>query len=205
MAMEVRDQLKLPTYYLFYENYTLSFDETVSQVLDFLEMEAVHPPLEFYVGKTYRSFFKPEHAKMAAEFTKEFASPRVWELLAHYFDGLDAGDDDTTVDAEFDLAPTDETQVKEIVEGDTDDDSVVENIDGGSTETTTGNDGSDVVWLLSFPNSVRRLFGFALRLIELGCIHLMLSLYHFSLVIGHVVHNHKYGTSEQHVDCVKLR
>jgi hypothetical protein len=152
----VKDNLKLPIYNLFYENYTLAYDETVTQILDFLELEATHSPIEFYKGKTYHSYYKPEHAKMAAEFTKEFASPRVWELLQHYFEGLGEGDDDTAVDSEFDLKPTDPNQVTETANGDNDDDSNVKDVNGNSmTEETSSNEGSNVVWLLSFPNSVR--------------------------------------------------
>ena len=40
-AIEVTRKLKLPVLYLFYENYTNNFDETVSNVLDFLNMERV--------------------------------------------------------------------------------------------------------------------------------------------------------------------
>ncbi|GKY94324.1 hypothetical protein MPSEU_000398200 [Mayamaea pseudoterrestris] len=154
LATEVRDQLELPVYHLFYENYTLAYDDTVEQVLEFLELEAVHSPIEFYVGKTYRSFFKPEHAQMAADFTKQFASPRVWELLEHYFHGISEGDDDTAVESEFDLKPADDDQVSTTVNGDNDDDSVVENVDGGAaTVDKSSNEGSEVAWLLSFPNS----------------------------------------------------
>jgi len=84
-AIEVTRRLHLPVYYLYYENYTLNYQETVNEFLDFLELERVRDPYEFQAGKTYASFFTPEHGRGAARMAKDMASPEVWRLLQHFF------------------------------------------------------------------------------------------------------------------------
>lgn len=158
--MEVIDRLNLPVYHLFYENYTSHFDDTVDQLLDFLHMYKTGGPKEFLAGKTYRSMFRTEHVQMAAGFTREFALPRVWELLRHYFDDVvlpgNGDDDDTNVDPDFHFDTEDVVSFNNTAP-DTDDDSFVveadEEIEVPVAEAAT-NINAEVAWLLSFPNSV---------------------------------------------------
>ena len=84
-AIEVTQRLELPVYYLYYDNYTLNYEDTVNEVFDFLEVKRVQTPVEFRTGKTYDSFFSPEHAEGAARMAKDMATPEAWRLLKHFF------------------------------------------------------------------------------------------------------------------------
>ena len=79
-------RLRLPVHYLYFDNYTNHYVETVDQVLDFLQAPARNPtPYPFVAGKTYSQMFTAEHAAAATNMVRELASPAVWDLLKHYF------------------------------------------------------------------------------------------------------------------------
>lgn len=86
LAFEVTRQNRLPTHVLHYENYTDNFDETVDELLHFLEQSKVGPAPEFIAGKHYADYFEEEQCQAIAYLAKELASPETWEALRHYFE-----------------------------------------------------------------------------------------------------------------------
>jgi hypothetical protein len=81
----VARQKRLPTHVLFYENFTDNFDETVAQLLSFLELSAIAPAPVFHKHKQYADYFEPQQSRAIARFVQQLASPESWTALAHYF------------------------------------------------------------------------------------------------------------------------
>jgi len=78
----------LPTLILFYEDYEAAWNQTASQLLDFLRLrpssdDAV--PLEFIPGKHYRHYYAVEDMRKIRQLIKLVASPATWDLLSRYF------------------------------------------------------------------------------------------------------------------------
>lgn len=124
-AYEVtRQRLGVDVHYLHYENYTDNFDETVQELLRFLQLPVRDPePHPFVTGKTYGDIYREDEARRAAQFVRHLALPPVWNLLKHYFQ--------------------DEWLLEEPV-------GAIEQDFEYPTVLT------EVTWLMSFPNSVRR-------------------------------------------------
>lgn len=85
-AIEMTERLALPVHYLFYENYTNAYDETTTQLLDFLELKATMKPLDFKSGKVYRYLWE-DQLESVHDLMKSVASPATWKRIRHYFDG----------------------------------------------------------------------------------------------------------------------
>lgn len=77
-----------PVHTLFYENYTNSFNDTVSQLLDFVKLQPVSNPPPFESGKTYPDYFTEDERYYIAELVRYLATKETWKLLQHYFDGI---------------------------------------------------------------------------------------------------------------------
>lgn len=86
LAFEVTRRKRLPTYLLYYENYTENFDKTVEELLDFTEQLQVAPSPEFYAGKQYSDYFEQEQCQAIAYLAKDLASPETWQAIRHYFE-----------------------------------------------------------------------------------------------------------------------
>lgn len=86
LAFEVTRQKRLPTYVLYYENYTESFDKTVDELLGFLEVLQVAPAPDFYPGKQYSNYFEQDQCQAIAHLAKDLASPETWDAIRHYFE-----------------------------------------------------------------------------------------------------------------------
>jgi Sulfotransferase domain len=83
-----------PVHTLFYEDYTESFNDTVSQLLDFVKLQPVNTPPPFEPGKTYPDYFTDDERYYIAELVRYLATNETWKLLQHYFDGILYDDDD---------------------------------------------------------------------------------------------------------------
>jgi len=81
-------QQQLPALNLYYENYTTHFDETVGELLNFIEQEphADAKPISFVPGKTYPEFYSPAQVVAIQRLIQTLASEPVWKLIQHYFD-----------------------------------------------------------------------------------------------------------------------
>lgn len=85
-AIEVTHRLKLPVLYLFYENYTTNFDETVNEVLSFLNHDKIAPAPTFLTGKHYEDYFELRECRMVAKLIRELASDEAWSMIKHYLE-----------------------------------------------------------------------------------------------------------------------
>jgi Sulfotransferase domain len=85
-AYILTEQLNLPVHDLFYEDYTHAYAATVQNLWKFLEVEPRSAPIEFYVGKSYESFFDTDHARKAAMLVQALSLPPVWLGLKRYFE-----------------------------------------------------------------------------------------------------------------------
>ena len=85
-TIEVTERLGLPVHVLYYENYTTNFEESTSELLDFLQLDAIHPPYLFRPGKSYAHLFDKSQLTAAARLVKDVASPKAWKLIQHYFE-----------------------------------------------------------------------------------------------------------------------
>ena len=87
-TVRVIERLGIPVHVLYYENYTTNFDETTAELLDFLQLEAIHESHPFRPGKSYSHLFNSDHVYGAAKLVREMASPRAWNLMRHYFEAV---------------------------------------------------------------------------------------------------------------------
>jgi hypothetical protein len=189
----------IPVHYLYYDNYTTHFNETVQQLFHFLEfpMEQIlqNDPYPFISsGKSYSKLFDMNHATAARDMIHDLAVPSVWKLIQHYFtqyyveynqtqaaknittesDEKVEGDDDDTMDNTQDAdnsgtIPLDKMNdpseyFKESGYSQAGDIKIVT----GGTETARDSTDPQIVWLLSFPNSVSCIKGVFVRSLYLS-------------------------------------
>lgn len=140
-----RQSFSIPVHYLFYENYQTQYNETMQELLKFLQSDmVVNESIDSRSGSTYRQVFDTEHQQAAKALVQELALPEVWKLLRRYFVSFegDKNDDDTV-------------HLKEIDD--------MEDLPRAPKKASSINIPlqmdpfvhPEVVWLLSFPNSVR--------------------------------------------------
>ena len=88
----VHDGLKLidthdvPVLTVWYENYTLAFNETANQIMDFLELPIVGELREFSARSDYGDYFTKEQTADIKKLVKRVARKETWEQVKHYFD-----------------------------------------------------------------------------------------------------------------------
>jgi hypothetical protein len=190
LAMATVERMEIPVHYIYYENYTNDYDNTVRMLNEFLELETVVEPEPFISGKMYRHFFSRDDVEHARELVKFLSTRKLWKKLQHYFDddqfmmldvnaslvskdaGSVAGDiaaekdssGASVMDAEQDETTTDEnnddgSEEEDAADSENEDDAA-DNEDEGIDSATepnhmaaTINPKTEVVWLMSFPNS----------------------------------------------------
>ena len=79
------DVLQIPVHYLFYEDYTSQYNQTLAALLDFLQLSPAALPLPFVPGKAYRHLYTPTERQGAAQVVRALATPPCWERVKHYF------------------------------------------------------------------------------------------------------------------------
>jgi len=85
-ANQMLQEMDLPVYKLYYENYTTNFDETVQEVLAFVNQTQAREARSFVTGKTYTWMFDSAHFHEILYLIKSFATNETWAMLQHYFD-----------------------------------------------------------------------------------------------------------------------
>jgi hypothetical protein len=125
LAIDMTIRKGIPVHYIYYEDYENSFNETVEDLIQFLELEVRNVSLPFETGKSYKGIFDDRHSRSLAQFVKAIATPECWRHLSHYFD-------------------------RWLSDGQR----IYTDIQSNTTQASNGLKKS-VVWLLSFPNSVR--------------------------------------------------
>lgn len=93
LAIETTKRLNLPVHILYYESYTVEYDETVDRLFEFLELPKVNEPHKFVPGKTYSDYFDVKQTRAAKRLVRALATPDCWALLRPYFEDDSAGPD----------------------------------------------------------------------------------------------------------------
>ena len=88
-AIEVIKKRQLPSYTLYYENYTTNWHTTIDEILQFINLQPASTnstPLEFITGKHYvEEYYTTQQQKATKELVLELSSYETWNLLQHYF------------------------------------------------------------------------------------------------------------------------
>jgi hypothetical protein len=85
-AIEVTKTQGWPVFYLYYERYSTAYNQTLGDLLDFLELPSVNEPMLFHSGKTYRDLYSDDEIRVATRLVQRLASPECWDLIRHYFE-----------------------------------------------------------------------------------------------------------------------
>lgn len=78
--------LRLPTLVLHYEDYMNQFNDTVSSLFDFLELEQIGEPFPILPGHSYVGYFTEDERKAVKKAMKIVAVNQTWHSIKHYFD-----------------------------------------------------------------------------------------------------------------------
>jgi hypothetical protein len=89
LAIQMIEQYGVPAHNIFYEDYETKYDETVGDLLKFLEANRTHEIKPFIRGKRYGSLFRPRHLRGIARLIRRMASPECWKHLKRYFPEFD--------------------------------------------------------------------------------------------------------------------
>jgi hypothetical protein len=80
------DFLSIPTHILYYEDYSHKFDDTLNDLLEFLQLPNTGAISVFEEGKSYREYYTDAQVEAMRNATWWLASPTTWRHVEHYFD-----------------------------------------------------------------------------------------------------------------------
>jgi len=83
--MATDGKLRIPSMILYYEDYSERFNETVKDLLDFLDLKQVTEPYPFHGGHTYDDYFTEQERESAKQAVKIISSKTTWHHVRHYF------------------------------------------------------------------------------------------------------------------------
>lgn len=81
----MKTEQEVPVLTVYYEDYAKKFDETVTNILDFLEFERKGNLSTFAARSDYDGYFSEKQVKDAKELVKSVASEKTWAQVKHYF------------------------------------------------------------------------------------------------------------------------
>ena len=76
---------EVPVLTIYYEDYSTKFNETVAEILGFLELENIGELREFSARSDYDGYFTEEQLQHAKSLVKSVASDKTWSQIEHYF------------------------------------------------------------------------------------------------------------------------
>ena len=79
---------EVPVLTIYYEDYTNKYNETVADILGFLELENVGVLPEFSARSDYDGYFTKEQLQDAKSLIKKVASEKTWSQIEHYFQDI---------------------------------------------------------------------------------------------------------------------
>jgi len=86
-AFATSEILKVPTLVFHYEDYQDNFNETISNLLEFLELPRSSEPLAFHSGHGYeRDYFPEEDRENIKKLANMLATTKTWDAIERYFD-----------------------------------------------------------------------------------------------------------------------
>jgi hypothetical protein len=85
LAFVTSNDLNLITYVLHYDWFATRFNETVTELLDFLQLEYKGEPKLFKRGKVYRDYYTAEEQAAVKQVIEEISLQVTWQHIAQYF------------------------------------------------------------------------------------------------------------------------
>jgi hypothetical protein len=86
LALWTTRELQLPTYILYYEDYDTRFNETIAELLDFVQLPPVGTLVPFIAGKSYgETYFTEDERQLVKTAIQKLAFRETWKLIEHYF------------------------------------------------------------------------------------------------------------------------
>jgi len=84
-AFEAIEEMELNTLQIRYEDYEDNFEETLSNLLNFLDLPEKGEPLEFHSGHHYDDYYTEQERKNIHALAKALASKKTWKAISQYF------------------------------------------------------------------------------------------------------------------------
>jgi len=84
LAIEIQNNLQLPTLVIWYEDYETKFNQTVGNIFDFLSLPKHGDVISFIPGKSYEDFFTDSEKRAAMLLVKRVADPGTWDIVKRY-------------------------------------------------------------------------------------------------------------------------
>jgi hypothetical protein len=84
LAFDVTRGQGVSVHVVHYHNYSENFDETLTKLLDFLELSHNGKVEPFHAGKVYTDYYTKEERQNILDVIREFASVDTWENLKDY-------------------------------------------------------------------------------------------------------------------------
>jgi len=86
LAFITTESLRVPTYVLHYELYETKFNETLADLMDFIELPRTFTNYEEFIkGKEYAAYFTLEEREAVKIALKEMTLSITWDNVKHYF------------------------------------------------------------------------------------------------------------------------
>jgi hypothetical protein len=85
LAFVTSNDLNLITYVLHYDWFATRFNETLTELLDFLQLEYKAEPHPFLLGKVYRDYFTTVEQAAVKEVLEQISLRVTWQTIAQYF------------------------------------------------------------------------------------------------------------------------
>jgi hypothetical protein len=76
----------VPVLLVYYEDYSLKFNETVKIILDFMDLEHVGILRDFQARSDYKSYFTDKQQVEIGNLIQDVASEKTWMQVKHYFE-----------------------------------------------------------------------------------------------------------------------
>lgn len=85
LAFATTKSLAIPTMVVHYEQYSTHYNETATELMEFLDLKVKGELIDFVKGKVYIDFFTMKERKQVAKAMKILAESSTWEQISHYF------------------------------------------------------------------------------------------------------------------------
>jgi hypothetical protein len=84
LAVEMRNNMNLPTHVVHYENYAKNFNQTLNELMSFLHLDVVGDVPEFVPGRIYREYFTKKERDAVLRLMKLIATKEAWDMMSTY-------------------------------------------------------------------------------------------------------------------------
>lgn len=84
LAFTTISDLQVPSFVLYYEDYSSRFEEVTEELTNFLSLEQVGQSPKFIDNKKYGDYYTSTDKQAIAKFIKEFATKPTWQIVERY-------------------------------------------------------------------------------------------------------------------------